>query len=105
MYRNIDLNEKERTVDTQEVADSSSAEPTTAQRLTDSASGFPSSFERLIHPKPVRVGVYLACLDAGPHGTLETAVNVAKRAEIFQFPSEGRPDGHKQTGCLGRFAA
>lgn len=36
--------------------------------------------------------------DAGPHGTLETAVNVVKRAEFFQFPSEDLARGRKQTG-------
>jgi hypothetical protein len=50
---------KDRTVDTQEVTDSSSVEPTTSQRLTPGKSYLHDPFDLLIHRKRRRNGRHL----------------------------------------------
>ena len=50
---------RERTIDTQEVADSSSAEPTTSQGLTSPKGIIIPPFDLLIHEKPRRNGRHL----------------------------------------------
>ncbi len=53
--------EKDTPFHTQEVAGSSPAAPTIFPAVSLWKDSIRSAFDRLFHPKPIRVGVYLAC--------------------------------------------